>query len=76
LLDKQEYVDYLILIGSQNSREQDEEIFLDWFLGAGLRSGQENDVLRSENNSQMIVQRKVTVLAPMITFGVKIGLGF
>jgi len=76
LLDKQEYVDYLILIGSQNSREHDEEIFMDWFLGVGIRSGQENNVFRTENNSQMLVERKSKVLSPMITFGVKIGLGF
>jgi hypothetical protein len=75
LMDKQAYVDYLFLIGSQSPRAMDQEIFLDWFLGAGMRTGMENNVVRTENNSAIIAQHQQSVLAPMITFGLKLGLG-
>jgi hypothetical protein len=76
LMDQQKYVDYLLILGTQSPREKDEEIFLDWFLGAGLRTGQEYNVVRYENNISMIAVQQKTIVAPMITLGMKLGLGF
>jgi hypothetical protein len=76
LMDQQKYFDYLVILGSQNSKEVDQEIFLDWFLGAGVRTGIENNVMRIENNSQILVQKQASVLSPILTLGLKIGLGF
>jgi hypothetical protein len=76
LRDAQQYVDLKALIGWQNSDPFESDFSFDWYVGAGIRVGSENNVVPDERNANVIVLNHSDVVAPILALGVKIGLGF
>jgi hypothetical protein len=76
LRDKQVYVDFKAILGFQNTDEFNNEFYTDWYVGIGLRVGTEDNVVADELNANVIQSKHVNVLTPVLTVGVKIGLGF
>jgi hypothetical protein len=75
LMDQQKYMDVLAICGTQNTPEFDESVYLDWFVGIGIRVGTEDNVVNSEGNAATIELKHVNVMNPVLTIGVKLGLG-
>ncbi len=75
LRDEQQYADFRFQVGWQNSDALDSDFSFDWFLGAGIRLGSENNVEPDERNANVIVLNHANVVTPVIALGVKIGLG-
>jgi hypothetical protein len=76
LLDQQKYMDYTVVVGSKKTTEWDHDLYFDWYIGAGLRSGTEDNVVIDENNPLVIRLKTVNVISPLLVFGIKLGLGF
>jgi hypothetical protein len=76
LRDQQSYLDFIATFGSQNAIESNGEFYLDWYLGAGLRSGTEDNVVHGEGNSQVIQINRVSRFSPLVCAGIKFGFGF
>ncbi len=76
LRDQQNYMDLKALVGFQKTDEISHDFYFDWYLGAGLRAGYEDNVVADEKNANVIKVNHSDVLSPLITLGVKIGLGF
>ena len=73
--DQQTYMDIKAMLGYQPTEEFERDFFFDWFIGAGLRLGSEDNVIADERNSNIIKLHHVNVLRPVITAGVKLSLG-
>jgi hypothetical protein len=76
LRDKQAYADFKAIVGFQNTDEFNSDFYTDWYLGVGLRLGAEDNVVTDELNATVIKVKHADILSPVITVGVKIGLGF
>jgi hypothetical protein len=76
LRDQQNYLDFIATFGSQNAIESNGEFYLDWYLGAGLRKGMEDNVIPDEGNSPAIKVNRVSGLSPLLCAGIKFGFGF
>jgi len=76
LRDKQEYLDGVVLVGWKLSDPSENDFSFDWFIGAGVRSGMENNVVPDELNANVIRINRAEVLNPLVTVGLKIGLEY
>jgi hypothetical protein len=76
LLDQQKYVDVIAVLGTQNTNESEREVYLDWYVGLGMRSGYEDNVGNDERNSGVIRITHTEKISPILVFGLKLGLGF
>ncbi|HEV7231295.1 MAG TPA: hypothetical protein VGO45_08205 [Bacteroidia bacterium] len=76
LLDQQKYVDLLAVLGTQNTNEAEREVYLDWYVGLGMRAGYEDNVGNDESNSGVIRVTHSEKISPILVFGLKLGLGF
>ncbi|MFI5149891.1 MAG: hypothetical protein ACHQRM_09180 [Bacteroidia bacterium] len=75
LHDQQKYLDFYAVCGSQNTLELDEYIYLDWYIGVGVRLGQESNVTNSELNAATIELKQQRIAIPVLNLGVKLGFG-
>ncbi|HEV7231294.1 MAG TPA: hypothetical protein VGO45_08200 [Bacteroidia bacterium] len=75
LRDQQSYSELKVLLGFQNTENYEHDFLFDWFVGFGLRAGAEDNVSIDELNAGVIKNRHVNVLAPVLSFGLKLGLG-
>jgi hypothetical protein len=76
LRDQQKYIDFKALLGYQTLESGDSDISMDWYVGIGLRAGEENNVVLDERNANVIKLSHGTVYSPVIAIGIKLGLGF
>jgi hypothetical protein len=76
LRDKQEYLDGVVILGWKISDPSENDFSFDWFIGAGVRSGMEDNVVPDELNANVIRINRTEVLNPLVTLGLKIGLDY
>ncbi|HXC05279.1 MAG TPA: hypothetical protein VNZ86_11040 [Bacteroidia bacterium] len=75
LRDQQKYMDLLAVCGTQNTLELDDYVYLDWYIGVGLRIGQEDNVTHNEQNTAVLELKSQRITTPVLRLGVKLGLG-
>jgi hypothetical protein len=75
LRDQQDYFDLRLILGFQNTDNYDSDFYFDWYIGAGIRAGSENNVSPEEGNPNAILVKHADVITPTVSVGVKIGLG-
>jgi hypothetical protein len=75
LHDQQSYSELKVLLGFQNTDEYERDFLFDWFVGLGVRVGTEDNVSPDEMNADVIKNRHVNVIAPILSFGLKLGFG-
>jgi|GEM_PF-2537530 len=75
LRDQQDYFDLRFVLGFQNTENYDSDFYFDWYVGAGLRMGTENDVIPEDANPNAIRVNHTDIITPTVSLGVKVGLG-
>jgi hypothetical protein len=76
LRDQQKYLDLKGVVGFQNTDDYGNDFYLDWYLGIGVRMGTEDNVVPDEKNANVIKSTHANIMIPIISLGLKIGLGF
>jgi hypothetical protein len=76
LRDKQSYLDGLVLLGWKVSNPAENDFSFDWFVGAGVRTGAEDNVIPDEKNANVIRISHADEVNPILTLGVKIGIDY